>query len=196
MRFPSSQGPSGLNYFAIGGATYLLPYFIAGIAVTRYDLLNPIGASDFFWKVILLLGGYYALVSVMGGVPDIPRVSVLALMLGMAACATAIQIDWSNKPLAYIGRHSYAIFLFHVFFTAGVRIGGHQLGVYNVNLLVLLTAGAGVVGPIAVEHYIQRWPVADALFLGARWRPLTSAPLDLHMAEPSPETEKQLLSDH
>ena len=125
-----------INYFAIGGATYLLPYFIAGIAVTRYDLLNPTGASEFFWKVILLLGGSYALVSGMGGMPDIPRVSVLALMLGMAACATAIKIDWSNKPLAYIGRHSYAIFLFHVFFTAGVRIGAHQFGLYDVNLLV------------------------------------------------------------
>jgi len=77
---------------------------------------------------------------------------------------------WSNASLAQIGRYSYAIFLFHVFFTAATRIALERMGARDVGLHMVLGSVAGLAGPILFERWISRYKFPALLLLGKPMR--------------------------
>ena len=126
------------------------------------DWAAPVSASrkfDFLPLYLAVLAGTssYVVAGVLGYVPRTDRTSIVALLLGVSACFSLLVSGWKNRPLAFIGFYSYAIYLFHVFFTASTRMFLYSMNVKNVSALIAVATTAGVVGPILVEKIADRF---------------------------------------
>ena len=81
---------------------------------------------------------------------------------------------------------SYAIYLFHVFFTAGMReTMGHVWPQMPVALLWLVCMMVGILGPIALYHLITRNRLISFALLGVK-------ALDLPRRTPVPPAMKAI----
>ena len=159
------------KFLGLGGVIYLLPYFLFGVACSRYSL-HEIGHRHLNLSValtILLGASAYALAGLLGYVPISPRISIVALLIGTTALFILVCCGWNNTILNYVGRSSYAIFLFHVFFTAGTRIVAYRWQFTDVNTLILLATANGILGPMLVEHFANRLSFTRTVLLGRRW---------------------------
>jgi peptidoglycan/LPS O-acetylase OafA/YrhL len=152
----------GTPWFSIAGAFYLFPYFLAGLFCTRFPFqLNHPRATGYIAITAVLLfllffGREY------GG----ERRSINALIIGTIACPALLLAKAESTWLSTIGKYSYAIYLFHVFFTAASRIGLTKLGVSNIWLLFFAGISIGLIGPILIELIAQRNKTARTLLLG------------------------------
>jgi peptidoglycan/LPS O-acetylase OafA/YrhL len=151
-----------VQVFAIGGATYLLPFFILGLAIGRLPqsfaaLHSPIAQTAMVILVIFAL-----LTSDLSG----DRHTTLYLVVGIALCSLAAGIGVHSKGLIFLAKYSFSIYLFHVFFTAGSRIFLERAGVSNLTAHVATGILAGVAGPILVQVWLARQPLASLLLLG------------------------------
>jgi hypothetical protein len=70
---------------------------------------------------------------------------------------------------ARIGPYSYAVFLFHLFFTGGSRqLMQHAAGIYDPYVLFAVGMLAGLIGPIVLQRAVLRRPVLAWALLGQR----------------------------
>jgi fucose 4-O-acetylase-like acetyltransferase len=150
--------------FGMWGANYLFPFFLCGLACSRFGLAHRSLFRDHAALTVFWFG--FALAGILGYAPFTDRVSLVALVLGASFCLTLTTSGWSWAPLASIGRSSYAIFLFHVFLTSGVRILGHRAGVDDPLIVVPAATAAGLLVPIGLESLMLRSRVSALLFLG------------------------------
>jgi len=90
--------------------------------------------------------------------PD--RRSVAILLAGISLCllcmGSKIEVPWLSR----IGRHSYAIYLWHVFFTASIRIALHRAGINYLILDFWMGIALGLAGPMFIEQIFSgfKWP--------------------------------------
>lgn len=154
----------GTHWFSIDGAIYLLPYFLCGLAVTRLGLWPRLSAHG-----VPLLLAIVALTAVwqMGmPVPNPDRRTVWVLLAGVSLCglclAPRVEVGWLGR----VGRSSYGIYLFHVFFTAASRIFLEKAGLAIVPLQIVAGLLAGVIGPMVIDHYASRYRWPALLLLG------------------------------
>jgi fucose 4-O-acetylase-like acetyltransferase len=117
-------------YFGLRGALYLLPYFLCGLGCRRFDirpsrLLMP----------LVIFGYGLAFAGLLGLAPHTERISLLALFLGASAPLLLLHSGWQQPIIQYVGVNSYAIFLFHPFFSAAARILLHAMGVGSIAVL-------------------------------------------------------------
>lgn len=163
----------GPRLLGIQGAIYLLPYFLAGLAVTRFGLWTALTRP-----AVLATGLVVAVLAVLWiGMPEPnpDRRTPAVLLAGLSLCALMLALRWPNRWLGVIGNASYAIYLYHVFFTAGARIVAERAGLgEQLPLLIALGVTAGVLGPLVLERAIlrfsgdHRWP--PLLLLGRSGR--------------------------
>jgi len=152
----------GTPWFSIAGAFYLFPYFLAGLYCTRFplQLSHPKTAGYIAITAIaiflILYGHEY------GGT----RRSLNALIIGTIACISLLLTKAESKPLAAIGNYSYAIYLFHVFFTAASRILLTKTGITDTWLLFIAGTAAGITGPIIIERLADKNKTTRTLLLG------------------------------
>ncbi len=150
----------GTPWLAIDGALYLLPYVTLGLLIGRHA--PPTGTRPVIWGVAWLV------------IRDMPsandsRRTLDVLLPGVMSCVGCLLLWPRVAFLARIGRSSYAIFLYHVFFTAGVRIvAGDRIVVDYVWAVGLLAFLAGVAGPILLETMLKRHRWTAAAGLGQR----------------------------
>jgi peptidoglycan/LPS O-acetylase OafA/YrhL len=154
----------GLWWFSIDGAVYLLPYFLLGLAVTRFRLWVKI-ADRRIWPVVLAIAVFAAWH--LGRPTPVPNVRTeWALAAGVALCILCLvpqaRIGW----LMRIGSASYAIYLFHVFFTAATRIALEQVGLAIVPIELIVGVMAGLLGPMAIQRMASRNRWTAMLLLG------------------------------
>lgn len=157
------------SFLSLGGALYLLPYFLAGLATFRFNLAGrPV-----------LLTGVAALVSaalVIHGwrVAHLPhemvaaRVTVLSLVIGAGGSLLLLRSVPDNTFLARIGSASFAIFLFHIFFVVAARTALGKLGAPPLPLQIAAGLAAGLAGPMLLETVLMRWSGTRRVFLGLR----------------------------
>jgi peptidoglycan/LPS O-acetylase OafA/YrhL len=69
-------------------------------------------------------------------------------------------------PSCWLGAASYAIYLFHVFFTAASRIATEKMGISWLPLQLMLGGVLGVAGPMWVEKWAVRSRLTGFLMLG------------------------------
>lgn len=154
----------GWHWFGIEGAIYLLPYFLAGLAATRFSLRVPLAKP---WvKAALLVCGAGAVVWMGVPVSNPDRRTVLMLLSGLSLCMLCLSFGWANRPLAGIGRHSYAIYLFHVFFTAASRIALDRLQLDAMLIQLAVGVVLGLAGPMVFERLAIRFKWPATLLLG------------------------------
>jgi len=170
----------GVAWFGLEGAIYLTPYFLAGLAASRFELTASLAGTG--TKLGLALLALVCMVALGLPVPNPDRRTLLILVTGLALCLWTLSWAWTNPRLASVGRYSYAIFLFHVFFTAATRIVLQRLGVHDVYLHIALGTLAGVAGPMVLERGLVRFRWPALLLLG---KPLQRSQRTRHTAEPS-----------
>jgi fucose 4-O-acetylase-like acetyltransferase len=148
----------GWPWFGFDGAIYLLPYFLVGLAFSRFPL-RPLLANPLLRAGLTVL----AIVSVLSmGLPvaNPDRRTAVMLLAGVSLCLLCLSLGIVIPWLASIGRRSYAIYLFHVFFTASARIGLHSLQINFMPVDILLGLILGLAGPMVVDRMAGRhkWP--------------------------------------
>jgi peptidoglycan/LPS O-acetylase OafA/YrhL len=129
--------------FAWNRALYLLPFFLAGLVLTRFGWKWVVACA----AIPLFVHQWEITIGALFGV------AILALM--------------PTVPLlARIGFFSYSIYLLHVFGTAGARIVMLHAGVDSIPLLLLVGTLAGIVLPIAADLVLARVPFLSRAILG------------------------------
>jgi peptidoglycan/LPS O-acetylase OafA/YrhL len=76
--------------------------------------------------------------------------------------------------LARIGDYSFAIYLFHVFFTSATRMVLHAVNLDTHLLVLLLSVPTGIVGPAVLQHLIARSRTVSSYVMGNA-RPMQAA---------------------
>ncbi|MBN1929743.1 MAG: acyltransferase [Chlorobiaceae bacterium] len=152
----------GTPWFSIAGAFYLFPYFLAGLYSTRFplQLSHPQAKGYIAVAAVILFLVFFG--HEYGG----ERRSINALVIGTLTCSALLFTKAESGWLAAIGNYSYAIYLFHVFFTAASRITLTKLGLTNTWLLFAAGTIAGLLGPIVIELVARRNRTASTLLLG------------------------------
>lgn len=163
------------DVFSVNQAVYLAPFFLTGLLVRSFAveselLVRPglrlavIGGLGSVAVVLFILNAMVVL-----HLADLPfdRQSAAGLLLGLSACLALLAIRPRIAILARIGGYSYAIYLFHVFFTSAARQLAHRL-VSDVPdaavFAIALVAGVGL--PIVIEKLIRSSSTASLLLLG------------------------------
>ena len=150
-------------YFGLQGAAYLLPFTLLGIWCNRFgDGRSVKGQLALGLTAVLTATLYVALFA-----PAMPSTSsVTALAMGGGACITLLRLRPKAQWSAWIGVHSFAIYLFHSMFTAASRIFLTKAGVAYLPTLIGIGIVAGVFLPIATERVLRRFPGLGRLVLG------------------------------
>lgn len=154
------------GWFMLGieGAIYLMPYFLFGLAFSRFALKPYLTSAWVRWGLLIL-----AIVAVIWmGMPvsNPDRRTVAMLAVGLSLCMLSLSLARVVPWLAAIGRHSYAIYLFHVFFTAAVRIALNLAHIKLLPIDILLGLAIGLAGPIVLDRVASRFKWPALLLLG------------------------------
>jgi peptidoglycan/LPS O-acetylase OafA/YrhL len=151
-------------------AIYLAPFFLAGhLAAAHFapdDRLRRwiIAALSL---VLALQMGVEVTLSTGAVWFDPPWRASMTLATGLTCCFLLLALRPSIPALSYIGEKSYAIFLFHVFFTAGSRIMLAEAWPSAPNGVIFAVGlAAGIAGPIALTPLLMRHRVTALLGLG------------------------------
>lgn len=154
----------------IGGWLYLLPYFIFGIALAKFGVLRSLYQNP---KFLVILLGVVIVGLIINGVPEnyVSRNTVPFLVIGCSLICIVFGLipKVSSRILGRIGQSAYAIYLFHIFFTAATRISLKFVGLPAhdylwINLIVALIAS--VIGSWLIEKLARKHPLSSLLFLG------------------------------
>jgi len=150
----------GTRYFSISGAIYLLPYFLMGLIVQRFNFLVILKPAT----------GLVILLTVLALLLTIPnsfqKRSFYTLMIGGMGCVGLLALNMKSVFLAGVGIFSYTIYLFHVFFTAASRIVLSAAGFDNVYFLLTVGIISGIVGPILLDIIASKYSLGRLLLLG------------------------------
>ncbi len=142
----------------LDGAIYLLPYFLCGLAVTRFNLWPKV--SDRRIQAVMLLLAVVAIWQLGMPVANPDRKTAWMLVAGVTLCGLCLVPRVHIRWLAYIGTASYAIYIFHVFFTAASRIALEKVGLAFLPLQIVVGLTAGLIGPVIIDRLASphRWP--------------------------------------
>jgi glucan biosynthesis protein C len=165
------------NVFGLHSATYLLPFFLAGLGAHRYrDLLQSRRALVAALLCFVASQGphtYFVLTHVVAPIDPVENRSGVNLLIGMSASLCALQLLPRMRLMERIGGSSYPIYLYHPLFVAAVLVGaGTRLAIPR-GLLFVAGGLAGVVGPMLMERVAREIP-GGQLWLEGR---VTPAPI-------------------
>lgn len=140
-------------YFGMSGATYLLPFFLLGVAARRFPALttHPRLIVALVLVPVILMMSWAATRPPPADTPGIER-----LLVSVCACLLLLRLGMSSRGLAWIGAWSFGIYLFHPVFTAATRMALQRAGVADLALLLVAGVIAGLAGSIAVTAVLRR----------------------------------------
>ncbi len=154
----------GIIWFSVLGATYLLPYFLLGVGLTRLQwdarqeqpktglLRIVLGALLVAWQMLQM--------------PELERFSAPMLLAGLLLSSGFWSLGLRNTLLSRIGDYSFAIYLFHVFFTSATRMALHALAIDTHVPVLLISVPAGLLGPVVLQQLISRSPTVSTYLMG------------------------------
>jgi hypothetical protein len=154
------------------GASYLLPYFIAGLATARPGVQSVLGSPR--GRVALALAAILAVALLEPVHPNPDRRTWTMLAAGTVLCLLCVSLRPRVEFLARIGMGSYVIYLMHVFFTASARLAMHRVGVDAVGPNFAVGLACGLAGPLMLQALVHRSRWASLLVLGESLQPRRS----------------------
>jgi glucan biosynthesis protein C len=160
----------GHEILGLNNATYLLPFFLAGLAAHRYrNVLQTPRALTLTLVCLLWSQGWHSYIVLTRTVPPIDPVahrSALNLLIGISASLSALQLLPRLGLLGKIGGSSYPIYLYHPVFVAAALSGvGARLPVPT-SLLFVMGGSLGIIGPMLLEQAAARIPGGRLLLEG------------------------------
>lgn len=147
------------------GFIYLLPYFLIGMGVKRYNLVQGSSKTAVCWLLLPTVTIVFGLIY-MQWIEPFGKRSPQGLLLGASACIAIYALNLRFKFIAWIGVFSYSIYLFHVFCTAGSRVVLTKLGIEQIEVLLICGVVLGLIGPIVAESIFSRSSITRVAFLG------------------------------
>lgn len=166
-----SYGPfESQNVFGLHNATYLLPFFLWGLAAHRYrDLLRlrpVLIATVLCFAVTQGVHTYIVLTRALPPIDPVQSRSGLGLLIGLSASLCAVQLLPRVRLMEKIGGSSYAIYLYHPLFIAAMLfVAGARVGT-STSLLFVLAGAAGITGPMLLERGARKLPGGQLLLEG------------------------------
>ena len=148
----------GWPWLSLEGAIYLMPYFLVGLGASRFPIAAQLAKP---WvRGGLLVLAIVAAASMGMPTPNPDRRTLPMLLLGVSLCLLCLSSGMVVSWLARVGRYSYAIYLFHVFFTAFIRLLLDRMEIDSMMLDLLLGVAFGLAGPVLIERVFAglRWP--------------------------------------
>lgn len=165
------------NVLGLQNATYLLPFFLWGVAAHRYrSLLQTRAALIATVLCFIVTQGFHSYIVLTRALAPIDAVadrSAWTLLIGMSASLCALQLLPRVRLLEGIGGSSYPIYLYHPLFAAAVVSGIGAALTLPTGLLFAGACAAGIAGPMLMELAARRIPLGQLLLEG-RWRPRSS----------------------
>lgn len=155
------------DLFSVSRAVVLLPFFLLGLGMRRFS--EAFDRTAIGLPAVIIAGiGLVAHGLLLSGSLNIPTDGeyLLAVATGMGGCIGLMWMNFEFAPLAMIGWFSYAIYLFHVFGTAGARHFLAAAGIDNTAVQILCAFVAGIAFPIVVEVLIRDRPLLRLFLLG------------------------------
>ena len=155
--------PLGSKYFSLSGAFYLLPFFLLGMGVQRYDSFKNINNGLIVLALCTTLAAFIFIYHEW--VPSYGKRTLPSFLIGSLACLCLLSFGFKSRLLASIGVYSYSIYLFHVFFTAFPRI---VFGRFDIAMEIIFVTSliAGLLGPMVLEVVLARFNSSRVLLLG------------------------------
>jgi surface polysaccharide O-acyltransferase-like enzyme len=154
----------GFIWFSVLGATYLSPYFLLGVGLTRlqWDARQERTQSG----LLRIALGALVVAWLMAQGTALERFSAPMLAAGLLLASGFWSLGLRNTLLARIGDYSFAIYLFHVLFTSATRMGLHALGLESPVPVLLISVPVGVLGPALLLHLLARSRACSTYLLG------------------------------
>ena len=158
------------NVFGLHNATYLLPFFLGGLAAHRFrDLLQQrpaLIASVLCFVASQGIHTYIVMTRSLAPIDPLTNRSALNLVIGLSASLSALQLLPRLRYLEEIGGSSYAIYLYHpLFVAAALFLTGARVGTPT-SLLFVVAGAAGIVGPMLMERGARYIPGGPLLLEG------------------------------
>ena len=145
-------------YFGLAGAVYLFPFVLFGLWCGRFSSAKEHDQSlHLQLGVVFTLTAFLHAVMVTQALPD--QRSASALVLGCGACLMLLKSGMESNVLAMVGRHSFAIFLFHAMASAASRIVLTKVGLASLYLMVPMGMLAGIALPVLVALWLKNVPL-------------------------------------
>ena len=160
------------NIFCFLGGINQLPYFLIGLGLYRF-------------KDALYKKSYYLILGIIS-----LTISFLAInmewinlcegnnfsfyhniILRIAACGLLVPIcyiKFKNRILSFIGKYSFSIYMFHVFFTSSVRIFLNKIGLTSLPYTIIIITVLAISIPVILEMIINKNHIAGKYLLGRK----------------------------
>jgi len=161
----------GHEAFGLNNSTYLLPFFLAGLAAHRYrSVLQTRQALILTLGCLIAAQGwhsYFVLTRTLAPIDPVAHRSILNLMIGMSASLSALQLLPRMRLMEQIGGSSYTIYLYHPVFVAAALTGIGNRFPLPTGLLFAIAGTVGIVGPMLLERGAARVPAGRLLLEGS-----------------------------
>jgi peptidoglycan/LPS O-acetylase OafA/YrhL len=156
--------------FGLHNATYMLPFFLAGLGAHRYrrlvQLRRVLIATAACFAVTQGFHAYVVLTHPLAPIDPLLDRSGLHLLIGISASLCALQRLPRVPVMETIGGSSYAIYLYHPLFVAAILlVAGSRLSIPT-GLLFLVAAAAGIAGPMVMERVARLVPGGQLMLEG------------------------------
>jgi len=157
------------QFFAIGPAFYILPFFILGIGINRYR------AQLFDRKNLMICGAVFLFSFLLhqflwfeGNVQIGGKRTMLGLFLSVSACILLFYIRRPIWGLNFIGTYAFSIYLYQGFGTAIGRRLGEALPDVSPHSYFLVVLSSGIFVGIIAEMVFRRSKVLSMFMLGQK----------------------------
>ncbi|MBP3037155.1 acyltransferase [Arthrobacter sp. zg-ZUI100] len=165
--------PAIYNIFSMNGFAALLPFFLAGYGLSKFDLFAKSKRIVVILGILLLIFLGLRIAVILDGVSsEGSLMGLLSLCVGLL-CVTFLILcrhKLAIVPLAWIGKYSFTVYLLHVFGSAGSRIVLAKAGLESDVVLFIISMVVAVGLPIAFERTLGRVEWVSWAFLGQRPR--------------------------
>lgn len=164
--------PIPTKFFSLQQVSYLLPFFLLGYGLCKFPASDIKKKPVVIAVVIIFIVGF--VIQQISWFYDLgvinKRVSIISLVVGVTGTSLLMFIKREVHWLAYIGKYSYTVYLWHVFATAGSRIFLENLINIKENLVFTFIVGLllGSLGPIYFEKLVLRNRLLSFLCLGTK----------------------------
>jgi fucose 4-O-acetylase-like acetyltransferase len=157
------------NYFSYKGAMYLLPCFILGVGLNRF---NAVFQNKFLVYIIPQILVICIIIQQLSWFKVIDytvyKDSIVGLLIGLTGTIMLLRFRFETNWLIWFGGFAYSIYLFHGFGTSGGRIILKRFDIHSSALIFIASLTAGLLLPIVAEKFLEQFKIARILFLGKR----------------------------